>query len=280
MIKNASRIRRKANIKIRIKQDQKIKIQNVDYTVLVQYLHKLMRYFQPLKRHFMMKKNVIVTGAGRGIGYETVKRFVAAGHKVLAVSRDVTKLSALVGPGRCLPLSLDLTDASSYEKIRLVVAQWQKLDILINNAGYLVKKPFEALTTEDFEHSYAVNVFAPVRMIQLVRPCMGKKGHVLNISSMGGVQSSVKFPGLAAYSITKAALCNLTELLAEEFKETGPSVNCLALGAVQTEMLEKAFPGYKSTLSAQDIAGYIYRFSLEGDTFYNGKILPVSSTTP
>ncbi|XOD69602.1 MAG: SDR family NAD(P)-dependent oxidoreductase [Flavobacteriales bacterium AspAUS03] len=228
----------------------------------------------------MMEKKVIVTGAGRGIGYETVKRFVAAGHEVLAISRDITKLSTLAGPGRCFPLSLDLTDASSYEKIRPMEDRWQKLDILINNAGYLVRKPFEVLTAEDFEHSYAVNVLAPVRMIQLVRPWMGKEGHIVNISSMGGVQGSMKFPGLAAYSIAKAALCNLTELLAEEFKESGPNVNCLAIGAVQTEMLEKAFPDYKSPLSAQDMAGYIYRFSLEGDIFYNGKILPVSSTTP
>ncbi len=97
---------------------------------------------------------------------------------------------------------------------------------------------------------------------------------------MGGVQGSAKFPGLAAYSSSKGALITLTELLAEEFKQTGPSFNVLALGAVQTEMLEEAFPGYKAPLTARQMAQYIIDFSLTGNTFYNGKVLEVSSSTP
>ena len=97
---------------------------------------------------------------------------------------------------------------------------------------------------------------------------------------MGGVQGSMKFPGLAAYSSSKAAIITLTELLAEEYKTTGPSFNVLALGAVQTEMLEEAFPGYKANTSAQEMANYIYDFSLNGNAYYNGKLLQVSNSTP
>lgn len=97
---------------------------------------------------------------------------------------------------------------------------------------------------------------------------------------MGGVQGSVKFPGLAAYSSSKAAVINLTELLAEEYKDSGISFNVLALGAVQTEMLEEAFPGYKASISAVEMANYIFDFSLNGQKYYNGKLLQVSNSTP
>lgn len=97
---------------------------------------------------------------------------------------------------------------------------------------------------------------------------------------MGGIQGSMKFAGLAAYSSSKGALITLTELLAEEYKENGPAFNVLALGAVQTEMLEEAFPGYRAPLSAIEMAEYIRNFSLTGSKYYNGKILQVSNSTP
>ena len=103
---------------------------------------------------------------------------------------------------------------------------------------------------------------------------------MLAISSMGGIQGSAKFPGLAAYSSSKGAVITLTELLAEEYKETGPAFNALALGAVQTEMLEAAFPGYQAPVSAAEMAKYIGDFALTGHHYYNGKVLQVSKTTP
>ena len=157
---------------------------------------------------------------------------------------------------------------------------WKHVDVLINNSGYLVNKPFSELSLEDFKQSYDVNVFGVFSLTQAVLPFFKKSSHVVNISSMGGVQGSAKFPGLAAYSSSKGALITLTELLAEEFKLTGPSFNVLALGAVQTEMLEEAFPGYKAPLTATQMAQYIIDFSLTGNTFYNGKVLEVSSSTP
>jgi NAD(P)-dependent dehydrogenase (short-subunit alcohol dehydrogenase family) len=109
---------------------------------------------------------------------------------------------------------------------------------------------------------------------------MGKTGHVVTISSMGGVQGSMKFAGLSAYSSSKGAVITLTELWAEEFKETGPSFNVLALGAVQTEMLAEAFPGYVAPVTAIEMATYIQEFALHGHKMYNGKLLQVSNSTP
>ena len=97
---------------------------------------------------------------------------------------------------------------------------------------------------------------------------------------MGGIQGSSKFAGLSGYSSSKGALITLFELLAEEYQPRGVSFNSLALGAVQTEMLEAAFPGITAPVSATQMGAYIARFVLEGHQFFNGKVLPVSSSTP
>jgi len=107
-----------------------------------------------------------------------------------------------------------------------------------------------------------------------------RNAHIVNISSMGGFQGSSKYPGMAVYSASKAALANLTEGLASEYAKDGIAFNCLALGAVQTEMLEQAFPGYKAPVSADDMANFISWFALAGHMFFNGKILPVSVSNP
>ena len=97
---------------------------------------------------------------------------------------------------------------------------------------------------------------------------------------MGGIQGSMKFPGLAAYSSAKGAVITLSELLAEEYKAQGIAFNVLAIGAVQTEMLAEAFPDYQAPLTAAQMADYIFNFATTGHTFYNGKVLQVSSSTP
>ena len=90
----------------------------------------------------------------------------------------------------------------------------------------------------------------------------------------------MEFAGLSVYSSSKAALANLTEVLAEEYKDTNTKINCLALGSAQTEMLQEAFPDYQAKVSAKQMATYIKEFSLSGDKLFNGKILPVSVSTP
>lgn len=225
-------------------------------------------------------KNIIITGTSRGIGFEMAKLFSEAGHNVLALSRNSKPISDLKLKN-VSALEFDIADESEIVKLgSYLQTGMQSVDILINNAGLLVNKPFSKITSEEFKHCYDVNIFGPATLMQTVLPFMKKDGHVVNISSMGGVQGSVKFPGLSAYSSSKSAILTLTELLAEEYKETGPSFNALALGSVQTEMLEEAFPGLKAPLSATEMAKYIVDFSLTGNKFYNGKILQVSSTTP
>ena len=121
---------------------------------------------------------------------------------------------------------------------------------------------------------------APFRLIQLMLDKMNSNSHIVNITTMGAVQGSVKFPGLGAYSSSKAGIVTLTELLAQEFNENQPKINCIALGAVQTEMLEQAFPGYQAPNSAEEIAEYLYEFGLKGHKFQNGKTIQLSVSTP
>jgi len=225
-------------------------------------------------------KNIIITGSSRGIGYELVKQFASEGHQVLALSRN-DEPCKLLNYDNVTSLSCDISVEDQLQKaVTFVVQNWQKVDVLINNSGLLIHKPFIELTSEDFLKVYQVNVFGVAALTKAMLPFMKKESHVVNISSMGGIQGSMKFPELAAYSSAKGAVITLTELLAEEYKETGPSFNALALGAVQTEMLQEAFPGYEAPLSAIEMAKYIKDFALTGHKFYNGKILQVSSTTP
>jgi 3-oxoacyl-[acyl-carrier protein] reductase len=225
-------------------------------------------------------KNIIITGTSRGIGFEMVKLFSEAGHKILALSRNSKPVSDLKLKN-VTTLEFDIANESEIVELSAYLQKTMKtVDVLINNAGFLVNKPFSEITAEEFKRSFDVNVFGVASLIKTALPFMMKEGHVVNISSMGGIQGSMKFAGLSAYSSSKGALITLTELLAEEYKETGPSFNVLALGAVQTEMLEEAFPGFKAPLSATEMAKYIMDFSLNGNKFYNGKILQVSSSTP
>ncbi|CEN47409.1 SDR family NAD(P)-dependent oxidoreductase [Capnocytophaga canis] len=225
-------------------------------------------------------KNVIVTGTSRGIGLEIAKQMADQGHQVLALSRNTLPLLKLNHKNIHF-FPFDITLEEDLEKVvDFVREEWGKVDILINNAGKLIKKPFEELTTTDFMEVYKVNVFGVAMLIQKIIPFMVKKAHIVNISSMGGVQGSMKFAELSAYSSSKGALITLSELLAEEYKEKEIIFNVLALGAVQTEMLAEAFPNYKANVTAEEMAVYISEFALQGYTFFNGKIIQVSNSTP
>ena len=225
-------------------------------------------------------KNIVVTGTSRGIGLELVKLYSEANYNVLALSRNTNILEKLQLKN-VTPVAFDLTVESDYKKVSEYISKkWNQVDVLINNAGALLNKPFSDTTYQDFEAIYKTNVYGVSELTRVVLPFMKKDGHVVNISSMGGIQGSMKFPGLAAYSSSKGAVITQTELLAEEYKETGPSFNVLALGAVQTEMLEEAFPDYKAPITAKEMAEYIFNFAQNGHKFYNGKVLQVSSSTP
>ena len=225
-------------------------------------------------------KNIVITGTSRGIGFELAKQFAENGHQVLALSRNTAPLSA-VNHKNITALSVDISNNDDLNKVTdFIKSTWEKVDVLINNAGKLINKPFTEISSEDFLEVYKVNVFGVAEITKLTIPFLQKGSHVVTISSIGGIQGSLKFPGLAAYSSAKGAVITLSELLAEEYKEQQITFNVLALGAVQTEMLEEAFPGYQAPLSAAEMADYIYNFSLTGNKFYNGKVLQVSSSNP
>lgn len=224
-------------------------------------------------------KTIVITGTSRGIGLEICRILSAQGHQILSLSRNIhPELAQWKG---VTALSVDLSDlAASAEEIQHHIAKLGGVDALIHNAGALVNKPFEELTLADFQRVYEVNVFGVAQLTQLCIPFMRSGSHVVTLSSMGGVRGSAKFPGLAAYSSSKGAVITLSELLAEEYKSSGISFNVLALGAVQTEMLSEAFPGYQAPLTATEMADYVADFALQGQKFYNGKVLEVSSSTP
>ena len=203
------------------------------------------------------KKTVIITGTSRGIGFELVHLFSKAGYAVLALSRNAKPVINL-NYENITALSFDLNNVEDYNRVEAFIQnEWTHVDILINNAGAIINKPFVETTFDDFKQIYGTNVFGVAELTRRVLPFIPKTGHVVTISSMGGVQGSMKFAGLSAYSSSKGAVITLTELLAEEYKEAGPSFNVLALGAVQTEMLAEAFPGYKAPTSPIEMAAYI-----------------------
>ncbi|MCD0470935.1 MULTISPECIES: SDR family oxidoreductase [unclassified Flavobacterium] len=224
-------------------------------------------------------KNIIVTGTSRGIGYELALQFANAGHQVLAISRKIPQ--TLLEHQNVTCLSVDLANEAALEEVsNFLSSTWKKVDAVVHNAGALLLKPFAETTQADFESIYKVNVFGVANLTRICLPYLQKGSHVVTISSIGGVRGSLKFAGLAAYSSSKGAVITLSELLAEEYKEQGISFNVLALGSVQTEMLNEAFPGYQAPISAEGMATYIYDFTLNGNKYFNGKVLEVSSTNP
>lgn len=225
-------------------------------------------------------KNIVVIGASRGIGWELVKQLSKDNH-VLAISRNQEKLQALSSETGAKVTSVDLTaETLKHDLNKAVGDHFKTVDILINNAGYLVNRSFEDTTLEDMQNIYMTNVFGVMLSCQVIVPYMSKGSHIVNIGSIGGVQGSSKFPGLSAYSSSKAAIAGYSECLAEELKDQEIQVNCLALGAVQTEMLAEAFPGYEAPTSAAEMAEFIADFSLKANQWMNGKIIPVSKSTP
>lgn len=234
--------------------------------------------------------NIIITGASRGIGFEVVKLFARKGnHNIVAISRNADKLKELKSAcirenveAHLFPYTYDIANPEAFDDsfIDTIRSFIPTVDILINNAGYLYNAPLNKLPDSELRQMVEVNFISPARLIRAILPLMTKGSHAVNISSMGGFQGSVKFPGLSVYSATKAALANLTECLAEELKDTGIAFNSLAIGAVNTEMLSQAFPDYQAPLSASEMANFIVDFAIGGHKFFNGKILPVSLSTP
>lgn len=233
--------------------------------------------------------NIVITGASSGVGFEAVLDLILeSNHKVVALARNQRKLSTLYEIAKGLnpdctlyPAQFDIVhDDYAGGLVPFVKERLGEVDILINNAGALINKPFMELSQIEFAQMIQSNLLGHVKMIQNLLPLMSENSHILNIGSMGGYQGSVKFPGLSAYSASKGALHILTECLAPELAERKVRINCLALGSAQTEMLEKAFPEFQSPVAAFEMGKYIADFALTGHKFFNGKVLPVAVNTP
>lgn len=230
-----------------------------------------------------MSKHVLITGASRGIGLETAKYLVNRDCTVTAIARSEDKLNQLraYAPEQIFALALDITGDDAAKVIHNHLNDHQlSIDGFIHNAGSLINKPFVEQTDDDWEKQLAVNLMAPVRLTKKLINQFSDDSHIVNISSMGGFQGSKKFPGLSAYSTSKGALAVLTECLAVELGEYGIKVNCLCLGAVQTEMLETAFPGIDAPVNPAEMGRFVGDFALNAGKFMNGKILPVALNNP
>ncbi len=227
------------------------------------------------------KLTVVVVGASRGIGKEIVNRLASnSSYTILALSRNLDRMEDNFSTFKNVKcFSFDLSKNDVIEQASQIFNSFKSIDILINNAGKLINKPFLELTSSDLSECYQVNAIGVMQTVQAALPKM-EQAHIVNISTIGGFQGSVKFPGLTAYSTSKAAVVSFTELFAEEYKDTAIKMNCLCLGAAQTEMLEEAFPGYEAPISAMKMAEYIVDFALNADQWMNGKIIPVSLSTP
>lgn len=231
-------------------------------------------------------KQVLITGASSGIGFETALRLSRdKGYSVFATARSHEKLEHLrsVSGQSITIVPFDLVNGDpSMLKSELAKAGLHTLHGLVHNAGFLVNRPFEDITSTELEASYRTNVIAPFLLTQALLPELKNAhgAHVIHIGSVGGVQGSVKFPGLSAYSSSKGALSVLTECLALELEQHKIRFNCLALGAVQTDMLSQAFPGYEAPLKAHEMGEFVSWFLTNGHRFFNGKILPVALSTP
>lgn len=226
-------------------------------------------------------KNIVVIGSSRGIGKALVST-LSKNNTVLALSRNLDRLEEFKSNKNVTIAKFDVSaDSAKDDLTNLIQSTFKTVDVLINNAGVLVNKPILDITKEDINLSYNTNVFGLIQSCQATIPFMEQTGgHIVNIGSMGGFQGSSKFPGLSVYSSSKAAVASFTECLAEELKDTKIKANCLALGAAQTEMLEEAFPGYEAPLSAVEMAEFIANFSLNSSKWINGKVLPISVSTP
>ena len=222
-------------------------------------------------------KTIVVTGTSSGIGNEICIQAAKLNYKVISISRNIEPLKGINGIDSYI---VDITDKKSIKNfIDDLRNRDLKIDILINNAGQLSNELFGETSYESFKKTFDVNVFGLAEITRSLIPFINKSGHVINISSIGGVNGSKKFPGLSVYSSSKAAVIALTEVLAEEYLE-GPSFNVLALGAVQTKMLKEAFPDYEAQTKPGEMAKYIIDFAINGNNLFNGKLISVSNSNP
>lgn len=222
--------------------------------------------------------NVLITGVSKGIGAALLKLCEedARIKKIFACTSSDFKSTS----SKTETIYVNFTEEFWIDTIAEHILD-TPIDILINNAGYLICHEFDGFDEVSARNIFEINYWAPVKIIKLLIPNLkSSSGHVVNIGSMGGVQGSSKFPGLSHYSSSKGALAIATECLTAEYASQGIVFNYLALGAVDTEMLADAFPGYNAEMTPKEMAAFIYSFCFNAKKVMNGSIVNVSTTTP
>ena len=233
-------------------------------------------------------KVVIVTGGGTGIGKAIAERFVAADARVLVVGRREEPLAALAlqYPARLSYLVADLTQAEDRARIvPTAIDRYGRLDVLVNNAGAFCLGGIENTTDEQYETAYATNVVAPASLIRAaVQHLTQTRGCVINLST---VVARAVFPGTSVYVSSKAALNQLTRVLAKELGPLGIRVNAVAPGATKTEMGNDALSAFGEEAFVSmtplgrvgepaDIAQSVYFLASPEGAWITGQILEAS----
>jgi len=200
---------------------------------------------------------------------------------VLALARTESALNSLKSEAgatlETFPFALGSDD---WSHLQARIEQWGPLDGVVHAAASMINKPFLELNDREIGELFVQNSVAVFGLYRTLIPLANPEAHFVSLGSMGGMTGTAKFAGLSAYSSSKAAMMTLTECLQAEFAESTLSFNTLALGAVDTEMLNEAFPGYQAPVDPATMAAYIASFVLHAHRVIRGKVVPVSRSTP
>jgi len=206
----------------------------------------------------------LVTGASRGIGAATAVALAAAGAHVVLAARDRAALDRVADRiretgGQAVPVPTDVSDEAAVERLFASVARVGPLGALVCAAGVLTPAPFAGTTSALWHETLGVNLTGTFLCCRAAFTAMAAagEGRIINIASLSGVYATEKFPGLAAYNVSKYGVIGLTEAIAVEGKEHGISAVCLSPGAVDTEMLRRANPALRPGLTPEDVADLI-----------------------
>jgi NAD(P)-dependent dehydrogenase (short-subunit alcohol dehydrogenase family) len=211
--------------------------------------------------HWLAGRLAVVTGASRGIGAATATAVAAAGAHVVLAARDRQGLDVVAdrikdAGGQATPLPTDVSDESAVERLFAEVAELGRLSALVCAAGVLTPAPFAETTPAMWRETLEVNLTGAFLCCRAAFTAMAPagEGRMVTIASLSGVYATEKFPGLAAYNVSKYGVIGLTEAIAVEGKEHGISAICLSPGAVDTEMLRRANPALRPGLTPDDVA--------------------------
>lgn len=239
--------------------------------------------------HALENKVAIVTGAGRGIGAATAKLFVSEGARVVLAARNAAEVSNIAqginwefGIGKAVAHPADVSDEAQVTKLfERTYAEFGPADILVNCAATIEVKNFVEMDTASWDEVMNTNVrgtFLCCRAAFRQMSVGNRGGAIVNLSSLSGIRGPEKFPGFSAYVVSKYGIVGMTEILAVEGKPYNIRVNCVAPGAVDTELLKKAAPFLKTNTTPADVARTILNLADQEQSHHiNGALIEIFS---